>query len=283
MSSERVSTKDDILVSVIVPTKDVVRTIRRCLFSVRAQDYGNIEIILVDNGSTDGTFEIAKELADVAVCGGPERSAQRNQAIALSSGEYVLWIDADMVLAPDVVSSAVDAARDVGAVAVFVPEISTGEGYWTACRALERRCYVGSTLIEAPRLVRRDFFERSGAFHPGISGQEDADLRMRLLRSHERLASCPAVIEHLEGRLTLRGVLGKRRYYGRSLPAYAAAQPGAMRRQALATVVALARHWPILLADPVHAVGILFLRSLEVLAYSAGALAQVAPRTGRHT
>ena len=268
------------LVSVIVPTKDVARTMRACLLSVRAQDHPRIELVVVDNSSTDGTFEVAQELADVAVRGGPERSAQRNQAIALSTGEYVLWIDADMVLAPDVVSAALAAAQAVGAVAVFVPEISTGAGYWTACRALERRCYVGEDLIEAPRLVRREFFLRSAGFHLEVAGQEDAELRMRLLQGGEPLARCDAVIEHQEGRLTLRGVLRKRRYYGRSIPAYAHAQPGAVGRQGLATVRALVRHRSVLLSDPVHGVGVLALRSLEALAYAAGAAEQVVERRG---
>jgi len=57
------------LVSVVVPTKDVGRTIRRCLESIRAQDHRELELIVVDNFSGDATFGVAQELADVAVQG----------------------------------------------------------------------------------------------------------------------------------------------------------------------------------------------------------------------
>lgn len=268
------------LVSVVVPTKNVERTLRRCLESIRDQTYREIETIVVDNFSDDATFEIATELADVAFQAGPERSAQRNLGIDRATGEYVLWIDADMVLTPDVVRDAVTSARSVAAVGVFIPEESFGDGFWTRCRALERRCYIGQELIEAPRLVRRDFFSRSGGFVTDVAGQEDADLRMRLLKDGARLVHSTAVIEHDEGRLTFRSVMSKRFYYGQSLPAYNRAQPGAIRRQAAATVLSYARNVPILTREPRHALGLLVLRTAEAVAYGAGAWRARTRRTG---
>ena len=72
------------LVSVVVPTRNNARTIRPCLQSVRDQTYPHVELIVVDNDSTDETFDVATELADVALTGGPERSAQRNLGIEVS-------------------------------------------------------------------------------------------------------------------------------------------------------------------------------------------------------
>jgi glycosyltransferase involved in cell wall biosynthesis len=265
-------------VSVVVPTRDVERTLRRCLESVRAQDHGDVELVVVDNFSADATFAIAREYADVAFQLGPERSAQRNAGIERSTGEWVLYVDADMVLEPDVVSSALAAARGHDAAGVFVPEDSVGPGFWTACRALERRCYVGEAMVEAPRLVRRSFFEAHGGFVADVAGQEDAELRMRLLRGGHRLAFSTGLIHHDEGRLTFAGVMRKRVYYGRSIPAYAARQPGAVVAQALATVRALVRGRRMLARDPVHAVGLLALRAGEAVAYSVGAVLAVRDR-----
>lgn len=259
------------LVSVLVPTKDVARTLRRCLDSIRSQTYGPLELIVVDNFSTDDTFAVAQDTADLAVQAGPERSAQRNLGIEASTGEYVLWIDADMVLTPRVVEDAVARAQAAGAVAVFIPEESIGAGYWTRCRALERRCYVGEEMVEAPRLVRRDFFTRSGGFVLDVAGQEDAELRMRLLDEGARMAHAEEVILHDEGRLTVVSVLRKRYYYGQSLPAYQRAWPGAIRRQGAATLRAYARHASVLRRDPGHAVGLFALRAAEAVAYGAGA------------
>jgi GT2 family glycosyltransferase len=259
------------VVSVVVPTRNSAGFLRACLESVRSQDYPSLELIVVDNHSDDGTAELAASYADRVETWGPERSAQRNRGIAVSSGEYVLWVDSDMVLRPGVVSSAVDAAIAADADAVYVPERSIGTGFWAACRILERRCYEGEPMIEAPRLVRRSFFETHGGFVADVAGQEDAELRMRLLRSGSVMVRSAEMIEHDEGHVTLRGVVRKRVYYGASIPAYAATQPGAVRAQGSATVRALARNWRVLASEPLHGLGVLGLRSVEGVAYAYGA------------
>jgi len=126
-------------------------------------------------------------------------------------------------------------------------------------------------MIEAPRLVRKSFFASSGGFVAEVSGQEDAELRMRLIAAGAVLARSTGPIEHDEGHVTLRDVIHKRVYYGASIPAYAAAQPGAVWAQGAATVRALARNWRLLARDPVHGVGVLGLRTVEGVAYAYGA------------
>lgn len=258
-------------VTVVVPTRNVIRTVAACLDSVLAQDHADLELVVVDNASDDGTFEVAQERAHLAVRGGPERSAQRNAGTELATGEWVMWIDSDMVLPPETVRLAVDAAREARAEAVSVPELSIGPGFWTACRRLERTCYVDDPTMYYPRLLRRRLLLRLGGFDPSMSGPEDVDLRRRLDAAGTRLAYCPAVrILHDEGRLTLKAVLRKRVYYGASLPAFAAAHPGALRAQGVSTAAAFVRHRRRLLAHPVLAAGILVMRVLEAAAYGVG-------------
>ena len=264
--------RPDPRVTVVVPTRNVIRTIRACLASVRAQDYPGVELVVVDNASTDGTFEVAVELADLAVRGGPERSAQRNRGVELASGDFVLWIDSDMVLAPDVVRLAVRTARDSGAVAVSVPEVSIGPGFWTACRALERCCYQDDPALANPRLLDRAYLAGLGGFDTTMSGPEDTDLRLRLRAADAPVAYCSgALIWHDEGRLTFRSIVAKRVYYGRSLPSFAAAHPGALRQQGAGTVRAFVRHRRRLLGDPAHFAGLVVMRLAEAAAYGLGA------------
>ena len=110
MESDRASAP---VVSVVVPTRNNRRTIEACLQSVRAQTYSAIELITVDNSSTDGTDEISRRIADVATTAGPERSAQRNLGFELARGEWVLWLDSDMVLPPTAVAVAMALPLDV--------------------------------------------------------------------------------------------------------------------------------------------------------------------------
>ncbi|HYT25380.1 MAG TPA: glycosyltransferase [Actinomycetota bacterium] len=263
------------LVSVVVPTRDSGRTIEACLRSVRSQTHPAVELIVVDNSSSDGTWPAALRLADAALRAGPERSAQRNAGIARAAGDWVLWIDSDMELAPDVVERSLAAAREAGATGVFIPEASTGSGFWARCRALERRCYTGEPLVEAPRLVRTDYLRRTGGFAVWLAGTEDAELRNRMLADGARLAGADTRIVHDEGRLSLAAVLRKRFYYGKGLPAYRRAHPGAVSAQAGATARAIWRHRRLFAADPVHAGGLAVLRACEAAAWAAGAAAGV--------
>lgn len=264
-------TSDLPLVSVVVPTRNNARTIRACLQSVRDQTYPHLEVIVVDNHSDDETLAVATELADLAVTGGPERSAQRNLGIDRSRGEWVLWLDSDMVLPPDSVAAAVRTAHDTDATGVALPERTLGDGFWTACRALERECYLNRPLLHNPRLVRRDYLLQEGGFHVAMSGPEDADLRLRMRAEGRGIELAPIVVDHDEGRLTVPDVLRKRYYYGRSIPAFAGRHEGAVGAQGRAVLVSYAVNWRLLARDPAHAAGMVLLRGLEAAGYAAGA------------
>jgi arabinofuranan 3-O-arabinosyltransferase len=257
-------------VTVVVPTRNSMRTLAACLASVRAQDLP-VGLVVVDNDSTDGTYELARTVADTAVRAGPERSAQRNTGVRLASSEWVLWVDSDMVLPPTTVSAALATATQAGADAVAVPEVSVGSGFWTACRALERACYVDDPSLHNPRLLRRGILLGDGGFDPAMAGPEDTDLRLRLRSAGTRTALCRDVlIVHDEGRLTLRSILAKRIYYGRSLPAFVAKNPGALAGQGAGTARALLRHRRTLARHPVRTGGLLLMRALEAAAYVVG-------------
>ncbi|NHN54956.1 glycosyltransferase family 2 protein [Calidifontibacter sp. DB0510] len=269
------------LVTVVVPTRNNERTIEACLASVREQSYPRVELIVVDNHSSDATPQIAQRYADLLLTAGPERSAQRNAGIERAQGEWVLWLDSDMILPPTSVQVAMETAERTGADAVALPERTIGDGFWTACRALERECYLDQPLLHNPRLLRRELLTGAGAFHLGMSGPEDADLRLRLRAAGRRIELAPIVVDHDEGRLTVADVLRKRYYYGRSIPAFAAEHRGAVGTQGRDLLTAYAAHRGRLARDPAHAAGMVVLRSLEVVGYSLGARRGRKDRTGR--
>ena len=69
---------DSLLVSIVINTKNEEENIGQCLQSCLDQNYSNVEIIVVDNNSTDRTKEIAKKYISQIFNKGPERSAQKN-------------------------------------------------------------------------------------------------------------------------------------------------------------------------------------------------------------
>ncbi|MDU4937967.1 MAG: glycosyltransferase family 2 protein [Clostridium sp.] len=89
------------LISIIIPVYNVRNYIEKCLYSVINQTYSNIEIIIVDDGSTDGSSEVCDEIASkdnrIKVIhkenGG--LSDARNKGIENANGEYILFLDSD--------------------------------------------------------------------------------------------------------------------------------------------------------------------------------------------
>ena len=99
------------LVSILIPAYNAEKCISQTLRSAVQQDYPRKEVILVNDGSSDGTLAIAKTFASSAVkiidqanAGGP---AARNKALAHAQGEYIQWLDHDDLLAPNKISAQV--------------------------------------------------------------------------------------------------------------------------------------------------------------------------------
>ena len=259
-------------VTVIVPTRNNERTLEATLASVTAQTEPGVQLIVVDNHSSDQTPDIARRYADQFLTGGPERSAQRNLGIENATTEWIVWLDSDMILPPQALRVALDTAERTGADGVALPERTIGSGFWTRARALERSCYVDQDILHNPRLLRRDFMLGQGEFHLAMSGPEDADLRLKMRAAGMRIELAPIIIDHDEGRLTLRDIFSKRYYYGRSIPAFAAEHDGAVAGQGRDVARAYWAHRKDLAKQPVLALGMLGMRAMEAVGYSYGAL-----------
>jgi len=193
--------RDPSLVTVVVPTFNSERFLEKSLLSIRKQTYKNIEIIVVDNYSTDKTYEIAQKYARVFFKG-PERSSQRNLGSRNAFGDYLFFIDSDMELTPKVVEDCIKEALEKEVHAIIVPEVSVGEGFWTKCKALERSCYVGDASIEAARFFKKDIFLELGSYDEELIGPEDWDLNQRFRNRGFKIARINAFIQHHEGKLT---------------------------------------------------------------------------------
>lgn len=106
------------LVTCVVTVYNLSDCIQRCVDSLLAQDYGNVRILIVDDGSTDDSLAICQSLAKdnkvVSVLskenGG--QSSARNYAVERLSSGYVVFIDGDDVVTPDFVSTLVGALPD---------------------------------------------------------------------------------------------------------------------------------------------------------------------------
>jgi glycosyltransferase involved in cell wall biosynthesis len=206
------------LVSIIVTTRNEEKNIGNCLESIIAQTFKNIELIVVDNFSEDRTVEIAGKYGAKVHLKGPERSTQRNYGAHVSSGEYLLYLDADMILSPNVVAHCVKKCKNSGVGAVYIPEKIVGEGFWIKVRNFERSFYTG-TVIDAVRFIQKDLFEKAEGFDESLIGPEDWDFD-RKIRKIGRTGIINTPLYHNERSFNMKLYLKKKKYYTNGIKKY---------------------------------------------------------------
>jgi len=184
-------------VSVVVPAFNVARHIVDCLASIRAQTFPSWECIVVDDGSTDATAELVRQVADARIRliaqANQGVSAARNTGLAAASGEYVLFLDGDDLLHPQALSRLSQRLdSDRAAVAAFGSVWAIFEdGSSYPQKALRRRHFRSGDVLEA--LMRWEIFlpvgstlvptvwaRTIGGFNPGLRLSEDWEFWCRL-------------------------------------------------------------------------------------------------------
>ncbi len=208
------------LVSAIITSKNEGKNIGNCMFSIKRQTYSNIEVILVDNGSIDKTKEIARKYTNKIYSKGPERSAQRNFGVKKASGEYILYLDADMILESNLISECVKQIQETSSDALYIPEVVMGDSLFLTVRRFERSFY-DATAIDCVRFIEKNAFIKVGGFDLDLTGPEDFDLDKKLKQAGYKFSLLKnSHINHNEKDMKLREYLDKKYYYTASFDTY---------------------------------------------------------------
>lgn len=251
----------DLYISIIITTKNEEKNIEHCLRSIAAQTISKdtFEVIVVDNHSNDRTKEIARQYTDLVYDYGPERSAQRNYGMMKKArGEWLLFLDADMILSPNLLYQAVVRVKHNNLIGLYLPEIILGQNYFPRVRRFERSFYDG-TVIDCVRFIKKTEFKKVGGFDLNLTGPEDWDLDKKIRQQgpvsvlseydfkeidsfinaspfgqfmnlidactgknslgHSGILDC-AVIYHNEADFSLSSYLNKKKYYSQTVAAY---------------------------------------------------------------
>jgi glycosyltransferase involved in cell wall biosynthesis len=182
------------LISVIVPVYNGEKYLSEALESVFAQDYRPLEVIVVDDGSTDGTAAIARRFPQVCyiyqVNQGP--AVARNAALNSSRGDLITFLDADDVWAPNSLLKLADyLARHPGEDAVFGMILNFLEA------GMKCPPWIDPATLEQSRdqhhlasmLARRSLFEAVGQFNCMYRLGEDLEWLFRLKESGKAVGS----------------------------------------------------------------------------------------------
>ena len=220
--------------SAVITTKNESANIANCIHAFDGfRD--EVEVIVVDNQSTDDTKAIALGLGATVLDKGPERSAQRNLGWRTAKAEWVVVLDADMILPKALIGEILDCCQPQSNAfeAYWIPEVRTGSGIRVKARNFERSFYDG-TAIDALRLFHKSVLEATGGYDENlIAGPEDWELDIRVLATGAKCAVLKNHLIHNERQLTLKRMLEKKAYYTKSMAAYQEKWKGhpALKRQ----------------------------------------------------
>ena len=264
------------LVSVIVPTKNSELFLEKCLTSIKNQSYKNLEIIVIDNNSTDKTKEIAKKFTNKIFDKGPERSAQRNFGARQSNGEYLLFVDSDMELSPGVIYSCIKRmSTNQNTQGIIIPEESFCKGFWAQCKRLERSFYVGVEWMEAIRFFKKATFQEVGGYSEKMVSGEDWDVSQRV-ESHGMISRVNDFIYHNEGEASLMKIIKKKFYYAKKFSTYQNCNKNKIYYTKQSSIT---ERYKLFLSNPGHlfknpilGFGMLFMKTCEFIFGGAGYL-----------
>jgi len=192
------------LVSILIPAFNAESSIAETLTSAISQTWPRKEIIVVDDGSKDRTLEVARrfESSGVKVVSQPNQGAAtaRNNAYSLSKGDYIQWLDADDLLAPDKVSNQMKAVAAVGNPRVLLSSSFglfmyrptharfTPSPLWCdlspkefLLRKLEHKSYMQTAVW----LVSRELAEAAGPWNVKMLSDDDGEYFCRVLLASE--------------------------------------------------------------------------------------------------
>jgi glycosyltransferase involved in cell wall biosynthesis len=257
------------LVSVIIPTNNSDKTIEKCLESIKDQTYKIVEILVIDNYSSDNTLKISSKLGSKIFLHHGERTKAKNFGISESNGEFLLFVDSDMILQSHVIEECIRACSNNNIAGVIIPERSIGSGFWVKVRDFERRFYAYSK-IESARFFMKKYVTQVGGFDEEIIAYEEATLPQKIadigMSVNTRISS---LILHDEEGFNLGNWLYKKRYYSATASLYSTRyrKYARMQMSILYRVNTLLANgnWKILLRHPILSTGIFVLKTLEFI------------------
>ncbi len=181
------------LISVIIPTYQHAEGLPACLDSALAQTYESIEIVVVNDGSTDNTTEVLEAYQDQIILINQDNQGSnpaRNRGFDASSGDYVIFCDADVAMKPDCLAKMYQALQDHHEASYAYSAFHFGgrlmRGVEFDAAALRSYNYVNSAS-----LIRREHFPR---FDESIKRFQDWDLFLTMLEQDHVGVMIPDVL-----------------------------------------------------------------------------------------
>jgi glycosyltransferase involved in cell wall biosynthesis len=186
------------LVTIVTPSYNQVQFLEKTIQSVLGQDYGNLEYIIVDGGSSDGSQELIRsyenDLADWVSEPDSGQSEAINKGFELARGEILAWLNSDDLYYPWAVKGAVEALlshSDIGMVygdTDLIDEKGQVIGKFNAQQTNYQRLMRGGVYIPQPAAFwRAELYRQVGPLDPSLYFAMDYDLWVRFAKNAQIL------------------------------------------------------------------------------------------------
>lgn len=195
------------LISVVTTVRNGEKTLARTINSVREQRIAEMEYIIVDAASQDGTHDIIRANTDIVTFwkSEPDRGISDgfNKGIALSHGKYVTILNADDWLSPHQLAHGIETLEHTGADFVFGDMLyhdTNGEPLYRIAGEADYARRIGHVMpaLNHPTvIVRRDAYERFGLFDLNLGLAMDYEFLLRLHRAGCRGVHDPRMLGHM--------------------------------------------------------------------------------------
>lgn len=201
------------LVSILIPAYNAEKWVKDTIASAVNQTWPDKEVIIIDDGSTDNTLWVAQQFKSksIQVVTQENRgaSAARNRAFAFAQGDYIQWLDADDLLAPDKIEQQMKRSNQGGNSQTLLSS-AWGRFYFQPARArfapnslwqdlmpvewiLTRfRGQLATWMQPAAWLVSRKLIEKAGPWNERLSLDDDGEYSCRLVAASEAVTFVPS-------------------------------------------------------------------------------------------
>ncbi|MDF1755349.1 MAG: glycosyltransferase [Verrucomicrobiales bacterium] len=211
-------------ISVVIPARNEERWIGLCLSALHAgtTPRSEYEVILVDNGSTDQTVEIARPLVDQIIdLAGVNVSQMRNAAVAEARGEVLAFLDADCIPTPDWLETGLKSLGDenciTGASYVLPENPAPVESLLVSLEAKPTSKEKAKFVPAGNFFIHKAFFNEIGQFDSSLEAGEDKELCARASRSGAVYHDPAIIVAHEGNPKTFHGLFRRELWHGRGI------------------------------------------------------------------
>ena len=266
------------LVSIVVVTLNASKLLKVLFESIEKQNYKNIEVVINDDLKTvDDTKELISEWQKkfpITYINKNSRLGEgRIEGAKVAKGEYLMHIDADMRLTENLITDCIRII-DEGADAVKINEEVIGEGFWTKCKWLEKKCYFYDEGVTSPRFFKTTAYFEVGGHNPNLALSEDKDIDLKFKDNKKVMKWTDEIMYHDERRISIIKTYKNKFYWSQTGFEFLKEQPKAAWKQALFVLFrpAYFKSWKLLLRHPLLTIGMYMLKFAELIGATLGGL-----------